>query len=135
VNAGYLPDVIANSQGIGRRLFPWLFGGEGIQIGPVPRGTPIGLLSNLKLLAETNDDRVKHDAQLADVVLNLIDDLKKLGPNATDEQARAVFSPELGRKLLALSKCPDLVVNRGHKFGTTLPDEDKRALIALLKTF
>jgi cytochrome c2 len=135
VDAGYLPDVIANSQGVGRRLFPWLFGGEGIQIGPVPRGTPIGLLSNLKLLAESSDDRVKHDTQLADVLLNLIDDLKKLGPNATDEQARGVFSPELGRKLLALSKCPDLVVNRGHKFGTTLPDEDKRALIALLKTF
>jgi hypothetical protein len=45
-----------------------------------------------------------------------------------------VFAP-LVPQLLALSKCPDLVVNRGHKFGTTLPDDDKRALIALLKTF
>jgi hypothetical protein len=134
VSAGYLPDVLANTQGLGRRLFPWLFGGEGIQIGPIPRGTPIGLLGNLKLLAEGNEDRVKHDTQLGGLLLKIIDDLKQLGPNATDDQARAVFAP-LVPKLLALSKCPDLVVNRGHKFGTTLPDEDKRALIALLKTF
>jgi hypothetical protein len=134
VNAGYLPDVLANTQGLGRRLFPWLFGGAGIQIGPIPRGTPIGLLSNLKLLAEAGEDRQDHDTKLAVLLLKIIDDLKKLGPNATDEQARAVFAP-LVRPLLELSKCPDLVVNRGHTFGTTLPDDDKRALIALLKTF
>ena len=40
------------------------------------------------------------------------------------------------------AKCPDLVVNKGHYFGTTcqpdeprLSDADKRALIAFLKTF
>ena len=44
--------------------------------------------------------------------------------------------------LLALSKCPDFVVNRGHYFGTSmfkeepgLSDADKRALIEFLKTF
>ncbi len=57
--------------------------------------------------------------------------------------------------MLNLSKCPDLVVNRGHYFGTSqfndqdglskdeqsfgkepeLSDDDKRALIAFLKTF
>jgi hypothetical protein len=43
---------------------------------------------------------------------------------------------------MELSKCPDFVVNRGHYFGTNqggdgsgLSDADKRALIALLKTF
>ena len=43
---------------------------------------------------------------------------------------------------MALSKCPDLVVNKGHYFGTAwqpdeppLSDADKRALIAFLKTF
>jgi hypothetical protein len=134
VSAGYLPDVLAKTQGLGHRLLPWLIGGEGIQIGPIPRGTPIGLLGNLKLLAEGNEDRIKHDAQLADLVLKIIDDLKKLGPSATDDQARAVFAPLVPR-LLGLSKCPDLVVNRGHMFGSRLSDEDKRALIALLKTF
>ena len=34
-----------------------------------------------------------------------------------------------------MSKCPDFVVNRGHLFGTKLPDADKRALIEFLKTF
>jgi hypothetical protein len=52
-------------------------------------------------------------------------------------------------KLLDLSKCPDLIVNRGHYFGTDflepgekpgvrqpgLNDADKRALIEFLKTF
>jgi hypothetical protein len=45
-------------------------------------------------------------------------------------------------RLLALSKCKDFVVNRGHYFGTDLSkrepglsDEDKRALIEFLKTF
>jgi hypothetical protein len=44
--------------------------------------------------------------------------------------------------MLKLSKCPDFVVNRGHYFGTnlspdgsTLSDDDKRALIEFLKTF
>jgi hypothetical protein len=54
--------------------------------------------------------------------------------SATDEQARTVFS-NLVDPLLAVSKCPDFIVNRGHLFGTTLPDADKRALIEFLKTF
>ena len=37
--------------------------------------------------------------------------------------------------LLSLSKCPDLVINRGHTFGHQLPDRDKNALIEFLKTF
>jgi hypothetical protein len=44
--------------------------------------------------------------------------------------------------LLALNRCPDFEVNRGHYFGTDLfeeepglPDADKRALIEFLKTF
>jgi hypothetical protein len=42
---------------------------------------------------------------------------------------------------MALSKCPDYVVNRGHYFGTgfdgepALSDQDKGALIEFLKTF
>ncbi|HEX7136259.1 MAG TPA: hypothetical protein VF219_00360, partial [Vicinamibacterales bacterium] len=51
-------------------------------------------------------------------------------------------SPEILNNMLTLSKCPDLVVNKGHYFGTSLlgeepplSDADKRALIAVLKTF
>ena len=45
--------------------------------------------------------------------------------------------------MLAVSKCKDFVVNKGHYFGTSVlraknrasSDDDKRALIAFLKTF
>jgi hypothetical protein len=47
----------------------------------------------------------------------------------------------LAEDMLAISKCKDLVVNKGHYFGTSyfkeepgLSDSDKRALIAFLKT-
>ena len=49
---------------------------------------------------------------------------------------------ELVDDMLSLSKCKDLVVNKGHYFGTSyfkeepgLSDADKNALIAFLKTF
>jgi hypothetical protein len=48
----------------------------------------------------------------------------------------------MGPALLALNKCPDFEVNRGHYFGTGrtpgepgLSDSDKLALIEFLKTF
>ncbi len=41
----------------------------------------------------------------------------------------------LASDLFAASKCPDLITDRGHEFGTELPDDDKRALIEYLKTF
>ena len=43
--------------------------------------------------------------------------------------------------MLSMSKCPDLVINKGHYFGTEsfaeepgLSDAEKRDLIAFLKT-
>lgn len=97
------------------------------------------------------------DVKLVKLVLGLKDDLKKLGKYASDEQATSVFLTRVDQ-LLELSKCPDLVVNRGHYFGTDylepaeradpalraqaisergpgLSDDDKRALIEFLKTF
>jgi len=59
----------------------------------------------------------------------------------SDEEAAKVFK-SLVPDLIKVSKCPDYVVNKGHYFGTgylkeesPLSDEDKRALIELLKTF
>ena len=50
-------------------------------------------------------------------------------------------NPSTMEMLLSLSKCKDFVVNKGHYFGTNLQteetplsDDDKRALIAFLKT-
>ncbi len=101
-----------------------------LELGPIPKGTPINLLANLDL------ERKKDVLRL---LPKLLAAFKSLPPNATDAQARAAFEP-LVDELLALNKCPDFVVNRGHYFGTAylpeepgLSDADKRALIAFLK--
>jgi hypothetical protein len=53
----------------------------------------------------------------------------------TDEDAARLFEAEAAPGLRALSKSPDWVEDRGHYFASDLPDEDKRGLIAFLKTF
>jgi hypothetical protein len=134
---GYLPEYVQNAAGLNAVLFPTLFDREGgLRLGPIPAGTPVDLLANLDLLPESSNPsvRVAHDRQVLGFVLALAGDLKALPPNATDEQARHVFA-DLGERLYALSKCPDLIVNKGHLFGTELPDRDKLALIEFLKTF
>jgi len=143
VSYGYLPDALQKLRGIAR-FFPWLIDEENktIQIGPIPKGTPVGLLANLNPLSESSDAivRLNHDKELLSVVLKINADLLKLPKGATDEDARRVFANVVD-PLLELSKCPDLIVNRGHYFGTGkfaseepgLSDADKRALIAFVK--
>ena len=134
---GYLPPELEPLQGWLVRRLPAVFQPEGgIQAGPIPKGTPVNLLSNINLEAPIGD--------LLSLGLSLKKDLKKLPANATDEEARKAFAP-IVPKLLKVSKCPDFVVNRGHYFGTDfmppgenepgLTDQDKQALIAFLKTF
>jgi hypothetical protein len=128
VSDGYLPDALTKLPWLARVLPSSITHKDGmIQIGPIPKGTPIGLLTNLTLLSESRDpaERLRH-----------------LPQNATDEERRKVFA-NLVDPLLELSKCPDLIVNRGHYFGTDkfaggesgLSDDDKHALIAFLKRF
>jgi hypothetical protein len=157
IAGGYLPPALQPILGLGQRFAPWIFGAGGIQLGPIPKGTPVGLLSNLNLLAENPGQQLERDGQLLSLVHKMDGDLKALGPNPTDQQAAQVFG-NVVEDMLTLSKCPDLVVNRGHYFGTdylepaekadaqlrdkalsdrgpALSDADKRALIAFIKTF
>jgi hypothetical protein len=107
-----------------------------IEIGPIPKGTPVSLLTNL--------DLEQNKLELAGVLLKMKRALKKV-EGASDEEVAKVFTdPELRLvpDLLKLSKCPDFVVNKGHYFGTDLfkeepglSDDDKLALIEYLKTF
>jgi hypothetical protein len=145
ISYGYLPDALQQLRGIAR-FFPGLIDEQKklIQIGPIPEGTPVGLLTNLNPLSESADpaERLEHDKKLLDLVLKISSDLQRLPHDATDEDARKVFA-NVVEQLLALSKCPDLIVNRGHYFGTDkftggepgLSDSDKLALIAFLKRF
>jgi len=140
---GYLPDFLQRLHGPVAQFAPWLFGEDGIQIGPIPKGTPVGLLTNLNVVPETHDpiQRVAYQHRVLDVLHQAKDKLKSLPAGATDDEVKQAFA-ELRGPLMELNKCPDLVVNRGHYFGTSyfaeeppLSDDDKRALIEFLKTF
>jgi hypothetical protein len=88
-----------------------------LEIGPIPKDTPINLLANVEPKVDT--------------LLTLI-------PAANAAFAGGPAPLEARRKLIAAlmaaSKCPDLIEDRGHLFGANLPDADKRALIEFLKT-
>jgi hypothetical protein len=103
-----------------------------LDVGPIPTGTPVNLLVNLDV-TRTGDlgDDLERKAKLVRLVVKMIKDLKEVR-GKTEEEAKEVFK-NLVPDLLGLSKCPDFVVNKGHYFGTDLPDEDKRALIEFLK--
>ena len=142
---GFLPEGLGDLLGWSQRWlpwlhrwFPWLFGEEGIQIGPIPKGTPVSLLTNIDLEIGLRDK-----AKLIGVVLDIKAKLKRVA-GASEAEAAKVFreDKELVQKLIELSKCPDYVVNKGHYFGTSffkeeppLSDDDRRALIEYLKTF
>jgi hypothetical protein len=143
VPSGYLPDLLKPLQGFGQRFFPWIFGDDGLVIGPIPADTPVDLLANIDLLGETAgvEDKVKHQEKVVALLLKMKKDLESLPPGANDEEAKKVFA-NLVDPLLEVSKCPDFVVNRGHYFGTSyfkeeppLSDDDKHALIEYIKTF
>ncbi len=136
VGAGYLPQFLQTTLAAQRTLFPSLFSEDGVRLGPIPPGTPIGLLSNLNLLSDDPDPvkRAQHFEKVGALVVKILARLHTLGGDATNDQAKTVFG-DLVEPLLDLSKCPDFVVNRGHLFGTDLPNDDKAALIEFLKTF
>lgn len=140
IPAGYLPgdlSYIAGAWGAWLHyLAPWLFTTMGdVEIGPIPKGTPVNLLANINPLSESTDlkDRIAHTKKLVDLVVKLKHDLKSLPENATDKQAADVFIKRVP-ELLSLNKCPDFIVNKGHYFGSNLADGDKLSLIEFLKT-
>jgi hypothetical protein len=140
---GFLPDFLRKQRELAQRVTPAIIGPGGIEIGPIPTGTPVNLLTNVDLVPDnmTLEQRFEHGAKLAELLVKIKLALGRLPAGATEDQARQAFAP-LAKPLLELSKCPDFVVNRGHYFGTSLfkeepglSDGDKRALIELLKTF
>ena len=94
-----------------------------VEIGPIPEGTPISLLSNIDLTASKID--------LAKVLIKAKLRLKEAEGRPVEQQADPAHA---GPDLLSVNKCPDFVVDRGHYFGTQLSDADKEALIEFLKT-
>jgi len=117
---------------------------------------PVGLLANLQPLSEARapSDIATHYDQLFGLLRKLKLDLLTVPSTADDAELRKHFADARG-DLIALNKCPDFVVNKGHYFGTAkfnetegrtedekafgtepvLSDDDKNALIEFLKTF
>ena len=98
-----------------------------LRIGPIPEGTPVGLLANI-----SPDTDPKQLLQLCIRIKRVLAEIKLKGLGS--EESKALMKAELAPLLFEASKCPDLVTDRGHTFGAELPDSDKRALIEFLKT-
>jgi hypothetical protein len=101
-----------------------------LEVGPIPKGTPINLLANieptldnlLKVVPAANAAFLKAAAKR----IGFLD----LGPGRRgDDPLKSLVSA-----LMSASKCPDLIEDHGHEFGANLSDSDKRALIEFLKT-
>ncbi len=102
-----------------------------LRIGPIPAGTPVDLLANADLDLSDHDKAVDRMKLIAKVQADLI----QIHSNHLDANASRDVLKNLVPQLLKISKCPDFVQDRGHYFGTKLPDDDKRALIEYVKTF
>lgn len=130
---GFLPSELKPLAGWLERLAPWAFGEDGVQIGPIPQGTPVNLLSNIDM---------EQRGKVLKLLVDLKKDLKSIPENATNDEVKKIFARDVPA-LLEVSKCPDFVVDKGHYFGTRylqgdetpLTDEEKRALIEYLKYF
>jgi hypothetical protein len=97
------------------------------RVGPVPVGTPVNLLANINPEADP--------ARLVALCLRMKAVFLQIKLGHLDQDAtNALMAKDLGPALLAVSKCPDFVEDRGHTFGSALADDDKRALIEYLKT-
>jgi len=125
------------------------------KLGPIPKGFPINLASNYQPRADIPfGKRLPHDLAFTQLVFDVARAWPSFDPNG-DDAATLAFAAKFRKPLLQLMKCPDLVVNRGHYFGTAefnntdglsddekawdkeppLSDDDKRALIEFIKTF
>ena len=125
------------------------------KLGPIPKGFPINIAANFQSRFDIPfGKRLAHDLALTQLVF----DAARNWPSLDLQRRRGDARPgprKLRMPLRTLLKCPDFVVNRGHYFGTdafnatdglsddekafgkepALSDDDKRALIAYLKTF
>jgi hypothetical protein len=127
---GFLPPALEAALDVAAQAFPQIVDADAIRLQRIQAGTPIGLLSNVILRPETTnpEERDAHERRVRDLVVTLLTRMKDGQPlldlsNPADVDA-----------LLGVNKCRDLVVNRGHYFGSELSNADKEALIAFLKT-
>ena len=135
VPKGFVPDNLRGLLGIGQRLFPMFFRNGEVEIGPIPKGTPVSLFTSMDLLGADlpKDQQAEHRRKLLRLLKQIKEELKR-GNDAFGNR-------NVLETMLSMSNCPDLVINKGHYFGTNLfteepglTDAEKRDLIGFLKT-
>jgi hypothetical protein len=134
VPRGYVPDGLSPLLGIGARLFPMFFRNGEVEIGPIPKGTPVSLFTSMDFTGADLPDAQRREQQKK--LLALFKQVKRELKRGTD-----IFSDRnIMESMLQMSKCPDFVINKGHYFGTSyfaeepgLSDAEKTDLIAFLK--
>lgn len=104
--------------------------GGDIEIGPFPAGVPVNTIANLDPEAPIQKRWAAVHA-LTDFILEHHTAIEGQKPG------RKEFEERVAPALMAASKCPDFVMDRGHdyEFIRNLTDDEKQALIELLKTF
>ncbi len=108
----------------------------------VPKNTPIKLVANqsTQILGKLDSPKLreyldKNTLLPSSVKKALVDKIIQLTEAKGDLLIDLPFFRRVVAKvLLELNTAPDFVENRGHLFGTDLPDQDKKALIEFLKT-
>jgi hypothetical protein len=93
--------------------------GDLLQIGPVPAGVPVNLISNINL----QGDKLKVFNAIRALVSAVI---KIRREKLTGQAATQAFLDKTTAPLLAVSRCTDFVVNRGHYFGTQYAPDHKQ---------
>jgi hypothetical protein len=101
-----------------------------VRIGPIPKGTPVNLLINVNPEA----DQKELQKAFNETVSTLAEIESK---HLLEEQKLELLRKEVAPALMRVSKCPDFVMDRGHYYEwfKSMSDDDKEALIELLKTF
>jgi len=115
---------------------PFLNGDVGdLRLGPFPKGTPVSAIMNMDVDASLFDLTAVSRGMLKSFrkVKGILND-PSLSASQAETQALQAFYDYAGPALLAVSKCPDWEMDRGHHFGEELTDVQKEQLIAFLKT-
>jgi hypothetical protein len=120
---GYLVLVVA----VGGAFASYYVAGQlgDLDIGPIPAGTPVNLLANV--------DPDAPPAEVKEALLEAYTITKKYKNDRA--KLREEMASNVAPKLLKVSKCPDLVMDRGHYFAMELTETELNDLTDLLKTF
>jgi hypothetical protein len=121
-----LQDLALEKDALGRPI---------LRIGPIPAGTPVNLLMNIDPdFTQLDGNRIEGARKLTQLCIRIKRDLLEIKLKKLDDAQAAQVMKNLIPDLMELSKCPDLVEDKGHRFGADLGDADKEALIEFLKT-